>query len=67
MGGANMDPVDTEERFREQNGDELTGLILLRTSQLFDYPFWLRLQTACHDYPEIAWEVAWNERSQPAA
>lgn len=49
-----------EEKFRRHNGDELTEKILLHTSQMYDYPFWLREQTACHDSAEIAYEVATN-------
>lgn len=50
-----------EGKFREVHGDALTEKILLHTSQMFDYPFWLRADTACHDNAEIAYEVALAE------
>jgi hypothetical protein len=49
-----------EKKFRKYNGDTLTDRILLHTSQMFDYPFWMREQTACHDDPDIAYQVAMN-------
>lgn len=49
-----------EEKFRKYNGDELTERILLHTSQMFNYPFWMREAQACHDNPDIAYEVAMN-------
>lgn len=47
-----------ERKFRQIHGQELTQKILLHTSQMFDYPFWMREQTACMDNPEIAYELA---------
>lgn len=49
-----------EEKFRLHNGDKLTERILLHTSVMYDYPFWMREQQACRDDAEIAYEVAMN-------